>query len=271
MQLVTLISDWNSSDYYIGAIKGRILSSCPTVTIVDVNHQIASYNITQAAFVVKNTYKNFPKGTIHILSINSETCKEKPHVIVKYDGHYFIGTDNGMFHLFIERETELIVEIDSEKDNSSFPELSIFSKIACEIINNSDIAKLGVEKKSLFKQLPVLPAIEESLIIGKVIYIDSFNNVISNVTKELFEKVQKNRRFDIYVQSKSNRISKINKKYNETSEGELLAIFNSTGYLEIAIRNGKAAQLFNLTTNSSIRIVFNDSKNSENDLQGRLF
>ncbi len=271
MQLITLISDWNSSDYYIGAIKGRILSSCPTVTIVDVNHQITSYNITQAAFVVKNTYKNFPKGTIHILSINSEASKEKPHVLVRYDGHYFIGTDNGMFHLFIEGKTESIIEIDTEAVESSFPELDVFAKVACQIIKKEDITKIGKKRKSLLKQLPVLPAIEESLIIGKVIYIDSFYNVITNVSKELFEQVRKKRTFNIYVQSKSNKISKINKKYAETSLGELLAIFNSTGHLEIAIRNGKAAQLFNLTTNSSIRIVFDDNKNSENDLQGRLF
>lgn len=271
MQLVTLISDWNSSDYYIGAIKGRILSNCPAAIIVDVNHQIASYNITQAAFVIKNTYQNFPKGTIHILSINSETSREKPHVLIKYDGHYFIGADNGMFHLFTEGKTELIIEIESEKENTSFPELNVFARITCEIINHNEIAKLGKEKKSLFKQLPILPAIEESLIIGKVIYIDSFHNVITNVSKDLFEQVRKNRSFDIYVQSKSNRINKINSKYNETSMGELLAIFNSSGYLEIAIRNGKAAQLFSLTTNSAIRIVFDDNKNSKNDLQGKLF
>ncbi|RLD77235.1 MAG: hypothetical protein DRJ07_15000, partial [Bacteroidetes bacterium] len=157
MQIVTLISDWNSSDYYIGAIKGRILSSCPGVMIVDVNHQIASYNITQAAFVLKNTYQNFPKGTIHILSINSETSKNKPHVLIKHDGHFFIGTDNGMFHLFMEGETESIIELNSEKESTSFPELNVFARIACEIINKKDIAKLGKEKKSLFKQLPILP------------------------------------------------------------------------------------------------------------------
>jgi len=271
MPIVTLISDWNSSDYYIGAIKGRILSNCPTAIIVDVNHQIASYNIAQAAFVIKNTYHNFPKGTIHLLSINSEAGKEKPHVLVKYDGHYFIGTDNGMFHLFTEGKTESIIEINTEVNQTSFPELDVFAGIACNIIKEDDIFKLGKEKKSLLKQLPVLPAIEESLIIGKVIYIDSFYNVITNVSKDLFEQVRKNRNFNIYVQSKSNRIKKINKKYNETSIGELLAIFNFSGYLEIAIRNGKAAQLFNLTTNSSVRIVFDDNKNSKNDLQGRLF
>ncbi len=271
MQIVTLISDWNSSDYYIGAIKGRILSNCPGVMVVDVNHQITSNNFAQAAFIIKNTYQNFPKGTIHILSINSETSKDKPHVLIKHDGHFFIGTDNGMFHLFMEGEPESIIELNSEKESTSFPELNVFARIACEIINKKDIAKLGKEKKSLFKQLPILPAVEESLIIGKVIYIDSFHNVITNVSKDLFEQVRRNRSFDIYVQSKSNRISKINNKYNETSMGELLAIFNSAGQLEIAINNGKAAELLNLTTNSSIRIEFNDNKNSKNDLQGKLF
>ena len=79
MQLITLISDWNSADYYIGAIKGKVLSNCSDIHIIDVNHQISSYNITQAAFVIKNTYQNFPKGTIHILAISSEANDKKNH------------------------------------------------------------------------------------------------------------------------------------------------------------------------------------------------
>lgn len=271
MQLVTLTSDWNTSDYYIGAIKGKIYSSCPSAIIVDVNHQIANYNITQAAFVIKNTYNNFPKGTIHILSINSETEQDKPHIVMKYDGHYFIGSDNGLFYLFTGGNPELLIELEDKSDFGSFPALDIFAQIACKIMNDNDIRKLGQEKDALYKQLPMLPALEDSLIIGKVIYMDSFGNAICNITKELFEKVGKNRSFDIFVQSKSNHINKINKKYNETIMGELLAIFNSVGHLEIAIRNGKASELLNLNTNSSIRIVFNDHKDSKNDLQGRLF
>jgi S-adenosylmethionine hydrolase len=271
MRIVTLISDWNSADYYIGAIKGRILGNCHNALVVDVNHQITSYNINQAAFVLKNTYKNFPKETIHIIAIQSEANSDKPFAIVKYDNHYFIGVDNGVFFLLMETDNYEIYSINNAENPSSFPELEIFANAAINLINGKSIEKIGEKRDKVYKQLPVIPAIEESVIVGKVIYIDSFQNVITNIDKSTFEKVGHNRDFNIYVQSKGNKISRINKTYNETSEGELLAIFNSGGYLEIAIRNGKAAELFNLTTISAVRIVFDEKKQGEKTIQQSLF
>jgi S-adenosylmethionine hydrolase len=271
MRIVTLISDWNSADYYIGAIKGRILSNCPDTLVVDINHQITSFNINQAAFILKNTYKNFPIGTIHIIAVQSEAGRDKPFGIVKYDGHYFIGVDNGLFFLTMVPEPEEIFVLDGINNPGSFPELDIFAQIAINLIKGKKPEEIGVRHDKVFRQLPVLPAIEENVIVGKVIHIDSFQNAITNIDKETFEKVSQNRLFTIYVQSKGNRISKINNSYNETAEGELLAIFNSGGYLEIAIRNGKAAELFNLSTSSAIRITFEDKKDGENVTQQTLF
>ncbi len=271
MNFITLISDWNSADYYIGAIKGRILSQAPQAIIIDVNHQVTNYNISQAAFVLKYSYKNFPKGSIHLIAVNSEAAKDKPIVAIKYDEHYFIGADNGMFHLFMEGPFEKIVEISNKENHGSFPELEVFANAAAKLANGDPIDTLGIKRDKLFKRLPVLAAIEESVIIGQVIYIDSYQNVITNVTKDLFEQVGKNRPFHIYVQSKSNKITSINQTYNQTSEGELLALFNSVGHLEIAIRNGKVAELLNLTTSSSVRIVFKEEKGTEDKVQGTLF
>jgi len=262
MRIVTLISDWNSADYYIGAIKGRILSNCPEALIVDINHQIATFNINQAAFVLKNAYKSFPSDSIHIIAVQSEESKDKPFVLVKYDSHYFIGVDNGLFYLLIDSDPEIIVSFEGVGKTGSFPELEIFSQIAVELIKGKNPEDIGKKRDKVFKQLPVLPAVEENIITGKVIYIDSFQNIITNIDKNIFEKVGQKRPFTIYVQSKGNKISRINNSYNETSEGELLAIFNSGGYLEIAIRNGKAAELFNLNTSSAIRVVFEEKKSS---------
>lgn len=258
MRIVTLISDWNSADYYIGAIKGRILSHCPDALIVDINHQIATFNINQAAFVLKNAYKSFPPDSIHIIAVQSEESKDKPFVIVKYDSHNFIGVDNGLFYLLMESEPEIIVSIEGKGKTGSFPELEIFSQVAIELIKGNKPEDIGKKRDKVYKQLPVLPAVEENIITGKVIYIDSFQNIITNIDRSIFEKIGQNRSFTIYVQSKGNKITRINNSYNETSEGELLAIFNTGGYLEIAIRNGKAAELFNLNTSSAIRVVFEE-------------
>jgi S-adenosylmethionine hydrolase len=269
MNFITLISDWNSADYYIGAIKGRILRQCSHVQVIDVNHQISSYNLNQTAFILKNSYHNFPKGTIHIIAVNSESSKDKPFVVVLYDGHYFIGADNGVFHLFMNGLPEKIIELSNQEGISSFPELEIFAFAAANIANGVPLEQIGNQKDKVYRQLPMLPSIEDSLIIGKVVYIDSYQNIITNVNKEIFEQVGNNRNFIIYVQSKGNKITKISKSYNESPEGELLALFNSGGYLEIAIRKGKAAELFNLTTSSTVRIVFDEPVN-DGDGQNKL-
>jgi S-adenosylmethionine hydrolase len=271
MSIVTLISDWNSADYYIGAMKGRILGNCPDALVVDINHQITSHNINQAAFVLKNTYKNFPEGTIHIIAVQSEEGRDRPFSLVKYNKHFFIGADNGLFYLIMESEPEEIIAIQSPANPGSFPELDIFANTAIDLLKGKKPDEIGTKREKVYKQLPVLPAIEENVIAGKVIYIDSYQNIITNIDKESFQKVGQNRAFTIYVQSKGNRISRINKTYNETSEGELLALFNSGAYLEIAIRNGKAAELFNLSTSSSIRIVFEEKKDNEKPIQQKLF
>ncbi len=271
MNFITLISDWNSADYYIGAIKGRILSQAPQAVVVDVNHQVASFNISQAAFVLKYSYSNFPKGSIHLVAVNSEAARDKPIITVKYNDHYFIGADNGMFHLFMEGPPEAIIELSGNESSGSFPELDVFANAAAKLAIGEAIETLGARREKLFKRLPLLAAIEESVIVGQVVYIDSYQNVITNVTKELFEQVGKGRPFNIYVQSRGNKITSINQSYNQTSEGELLAIFNSTNQLEIAIRNGKVAELLNLNSSSSIRIVFDDKKEDGEKVQGTLF
>ena len=81
MTIISLISDWNFADYYLGSVKGYILNNCPDARIVDINNQISNYNISQTAFVIENTYKNFPKGTIHIIAINSNYSDKNSPVL----------------------------------------------------------------------------------------------------------------------------------------------------------------------------------------------
>lgn len=266
--IITLTTDWKSIDYYLGAIKGKILSQCPNATIVDINHQIDSYSINKAAFVLKHSYPHFPKGSIHIIGVRSESSKNKAYVVVKYDEHYFISVDNGIFNLLMDKDADNIIEIKQIDNIGSFPELNIFADTAAKIANKTNINTLGKKKENLFKLLRINPVVEESVISAHIVYVDSYGNVISNVTRQLFEEARKDRTFTIFAQSMANKITKINKSYNQSSEGELLAIFNSTNHLEIAIRNGNASQLLSLDTKSNIRIVFEDKKEIVN---GKLF
>jgi len=255
MPIITLTTDWNNDDFYIASVKGAIHSYCSNAIIVDITHKIKTFNIFHAAFILKNSYKLFPEGTIHIIGVNTDGNSEQAFLATEYDGHFFIGTDNGIFSLLFDSAPTKIVAIEN-LISTSFAVIEVFIKVASELINGTDIESLGTKTEQFVRRTPLLATIEESTIIGSIVYIDSYQNAITNISKEIFEQVGKNRQFKIYVQSNGNVISKINKKYGETSPGELLALFNSINLLEIAIFNGNAAELLGLDTNSTVRIKF---------------
>jgi len=256
MPVITLTTDWNTGDFYIGTIKGKIVSRCQDVSIVDITHQVQLFNINQAAFIIRNCYYNFPRGSIHIVAVNTEGGKDRPYLAVQYDGYYFISTDNGIFGLICNEKPEKIIKIKTAQPITSYSALSVFADSACRLYSGEKIETLGTVLQEFTRKVPIRAVIEESVINGSVIYIDSFKNAITNITRDLFERVGKGRSFEIFVQSNYYRIRKINQFYNETSPGEILALFNSVGLLEIAINSGKAADLLNLSVNSNIRVKF---------------
>ncbi len=258
MPVITLTSDWKNGDYYIGALKGKILAACPAATIVDISHSIQPFSISQAAFVVRNCYRNYPEGTIHIIAVNTEQSGNKPHVVVKSDNQYFISRDNGIFGLlFVDEPLEAIAYPLKSENNTSFSALTVFSHLASGLINGRSMNELGEKHDSLFRQVPMLPTIDESVINGSIVYIDSYSNAITNITEDVFKRVGKGRKFDIFIQSNHYKIDRLNTKYADSSVGELLALFNSAGLLEVAINNGNAAELLNLAVGSAVRVKFN--------------
>jgi S-adenosylmethionine hydrolase len=262
MSIITLTTDWHHRDYYLGALKGRLLSYCPKCQLVDISHKVTNFNIAQAAFILKNAYKHFPKGSLHIVGINSEASEGHPHLALKYDGHYFIGTDNGIFSLMFKNNPEEMVKIENiqqEEEYRNFPELNIFSKVAKHIFQHQSLEGLGSSHEELYRLIPIRAVIQQGTITGRVIYIDSYHNAVTNISRELFQSVRHGRDFEIMVQSNHYIISKINSDYHETPEGEILALFNSAGMLEISINKGRLAELLQLDTNSDVRIKFHDN------------
>jgi len=259
MSIITLTSDWSTSDFYVGAIKGKILSRCNDSNIIDISHSIQSFNTAQAAFVVRNAYPNFPSGTIHLIFVNTEPSPERPLMAVKANGHFFIGTDNGIFSLIVGENPEKIVKISTEK-KKSWIAFDSFCDAACKLASGTEIDELGESVNTFNIRMPFRPTIDDAILTGSVIYVDSYQNAVTNISKELFDKVAVNRNFDIYVQSKHYKISEISDFYHDVSVGELVALFNSVGLLEIAINNGNAARLLNLDTNSTVRVEFKEKR-----------
>lgn len=259
MGVVTLTTGW-TDDFYVAAVKGILLSSHPTLQIVDMTHSVPAFNsgISHAVYIVKQSYHYFPKGTVHIISIASELTESAPFAAAYHNGHYFVGTDNGVFGLLFETAPDTMVRIEKFDDATSpnYPAISVFAPSAIHLLSGGDINDLGSPYVEYQRKGAILATMDESQITGTVIHINSFGNVVTNITRHDFEKTGKGRPFEILVQRSSNKITRINKYFHETSRGELLAVFNVSGYLEIAQNKGNIAEIFQLSLHSNIIVKF---------------
>jgi hypothetical protein len=259
MAIITLTSDWNKSDYYVGSVKGKILTRDPGIRIIDISHQVQAFNIMQAAFIVRNCCYEFPKGTVHLIAVNAALSNKRDLLIIANQGQYFLSSDNGIAGLICNEKPEKVYRIEN-KNAINFHSLDLFIDTAFRIIRGESLDSFTKPTEEYGTQIPLRPVIEKSLINGSVIYIDSFSNAVTNITEDTFKKVGKGRPFEIYIQSNHYKIDRLNTTFSDSVSGELLALFNSVGLLEVAINHGNAADLLNLTINSAIRVKFYDEK-----------
>jgi len=256
MPIITLTSDWGLKDHYLAAVKGSILSSLPGANIVDISHQVEPFDLKQAAFLVRNTYPHFPKGSVHIISIQSEETTQYSHVAVEIEGQFFIGNDNGIFPMIFDRLPDKIIEmnIPHDTDKFTFPTRDRFVKAAVHLLKGSAIEELGHPKAIWSEQILFKPVISGNVIKGIIIYVDNYENVVTNITEELFNAQVKGRKFLIECRGES--IASISQSYLDVPMGEPLALFSSTGNLEIAINQGKASSLLGLYMSDPVRVEF---------------
>lgn len=271
MAIVTLTSDWGTRDYYAAAVKGTLLSLMPDVTIVDITHQIDPFNISQAGFTLKNCFRNFPLGTIHIIAVNTIESPAMPHVVVKAEGHYFISTDNGIFSLILDGKFDEAVYIDVPQDSDSYTFLTRdrFAKVAAMIAHGEPLSNIGAPREKLNFGGTFCAVLRDNIINGVVTYVDSFGNVITNISKEMFEEERRGRDFTISVNGGLYSVDLISDSYLDVGEVDPVAIFGSHGFLEIALNQAPLASLYGLDVTSPITVEFFDDRQSSNN--GSLF
>ena len=270
MAIITLTSDWGSSGYYAAAVKGVILSQLPDANIVDITHTIAPFDLGSAAFALKNSFPSFPPGTIHIIAVETVESDKKPHVVVKAHGQYFIGTDNGVFsQIFREFEEVYTIDVAQDTDSFNFCERDRFAKVAVMIAQGVPLSEIG-ERRNSINGAEICAVVRDDAIEGTVIHIDSYENLITNIRREDFEQARRGRAFTIKVKGKLYIINKISDSYLDVPDGELVAIFGTHGYLEIAMCRAKVASLCGIELLNSIRVVFHDAGNPAAP-EGKLF
>jgi len=262
MAIVTLTSDWGAGNHYAGAVKGTLLKLIPGVTIVDITHQVPCFNIMHASFVLRNAYPHFPEGTIHLVGINTEGGMDTPHIVVKHQGHFFIGADNGIFSLLFDQNPQEVIELDilQDSDYFTFSTRDVFVRAASLIAQGKELSELGPPHPRLNERLMFRPVVHPDQILGKVIFIDEYENVFVNIDMPTFRKVGRGRPFVINFRSVDTGIEKISQSYSDVVEGEKLALFGSTGFLEIAINRGNASRLLGLWLNETVTIDFSNER-----------
>ncbi len=274
MAIITLTTDFGEKDHFAGATKGAIYNELPDVKIVDISHSVSPFNVPEAAYIIQNAYHSFPKGTIHIIGIDSELNPENKHIAVKLDDHYFICANNGIMSMVCsEIVPEKIVEINIHNNiATSFPVLDVFVKVACHIARGGTLEVIGKVINTIKPIKNLVPFVneEKTQIIGSVIYVDNYGNVVTNIKRKFFESIQKTRAFEI--SARSYKFKEVLNKYSEAinfdipedrryDEGKGLAVFNSAGYLEIAIYKsnamvGSASTLMGLKISDTVSVNF---------------
>ncbi len=275
MPIITLTTDFGIKDHFVSAVKGAIYTELPEAKVVDVSHEISPFHITEAAYIIQNAYKSFPKGSIHIIGIDSELNPENKHIAVKLDDHYFICANNGLICLITsEFNPEKIVEINiHDAIATNFPVLDVFVAVACHIARGGTLEVIGktiTEIKTIKGVTPIVN-LGDKQIVGSIIYIDNYGNLVTNITRKLFEKIGKGRSFKITARTAvfervynrySDAINFEIEKSKREEDGKKLAIFNSSGYLELAIYKsnpktvGGASSLFGLHYRDTVSINF---------------
>jgi len=257
MAIITLTTDLGDKDIYLAALKGSIFKLLPTVNIVDVTNSVSAFNIQQAAFILKNSFYYFPDNTVHLIGIDTVYSGQTKYLAVRYKNHYFVGADNGIFSLMFNTEPDEMVEINIMQDLKflHFPLADIFVKAACHLASGGNINEIGLPVSGIEKKMTLQPVLEKNLIKGVVIYIDSFQNVITNITKDLFNKQQRGRQFVLSFK-RNESINHLSWHYSEVPEGEKLCLFGISDHLEIAINKGNASGLLGLNLGDSVIIDF---------------
>jgi S-adenosylmethionine hydrolase len=248
MPVLTLSTDIGHGDYITGAIKGQLITAVPLSTITDITHQLSPYNYQQAAYICKNAFKYFPLQTFHIIIINFFERQPKHILLTEYNQQYIICPDNGILTMITSTKPKNIFSI-LLNTNGETTLLQYTQKIAetiKKISNGESLENVANNITTIEEKYPMRSTVGADWIESQIIFIDNFENVVINLTKEEFKEIRQNRKFKIILMRNSEFIEKISDHYPSVEPGENLAWFNSAGYLEIAINKGNVAGLFGL-------------------------
>jgi S-adenosylmethionine hydrolase len=245
MPILTLTSDIGQQDFLTGAIKGQFIQADPSCNTVDITHYLSPYNYLQAGYICSNAFRHFPTGTFHLVIVNLFETPHNEMLIALHNDQFIACPNNGILTMITGAKPTEVVSLPIHGASKG---LLDFTKTIAgafgRLSKGETLSAIGTVAGNIEEKYPLRSTIGIDWIEGQIIFIDNFENVVVNITKEEFEEQRKGRRFKIVFTREV--INTLSDNYAAVNEGELLAWFNSAGYLEIAMKGGKMAGLFGL-------------------------
>lgn len=249
--LITLITDFGLIDEYVGVLKGVILHHCPTVQIVDISHQIPPQNVAAASHLLCRSYKYFPPDTIHLVVVDPGVGTKRAILAIRYNNQLFIGPDNGVFSLILRSDDTQVRKITNsdlflESVSSTFHGRDIMAPVAAKLACGLTFEKVGpiLDKNEYYIALGSTATRQGKTIFGKVVYIDRFGNLCTNIRQSEIEELTNKDIFaeDFRISIGETTITTLSKNYQKRGTTNILALFDSHNYLEIAKASGNISE-----------------------------
>ncbi len=254
-RLVTLTTDFGLDDSYVGQMKGVILKINPEANIVDITHHIPAYDVFKGALVLNACYKYFPERTVHLAVVDPTVGSPRRALLVQTKDHFFVGPDNGIFSFIYEREKiKEILKIENEEfllhdRSSTFHGRDVFSPVAAHLSLGINAERFGPKADTCVKLKIPSPTVKKDSIRGEIVYIDSFGNLITNISSKNLECFSGRR---LVINIANRKIKGISRSYSEARPKEILALVGSSGYLEISAWENGADRILNMKTGDEV-------------------
>ena len=261
LSLITLLTDFGTRDYFVASMKGVILNINPQAHLVDLSHKVAPHDIAGAAYLLKSCYRYFPDGTVHVAVVDPGVGSSRLPLLISTSRYFFIGPDNGLFTYVCDEETSVEVrQIENrhyrlDAEGSTFDGRDLFAPAAAWLTKGQAVGSFG-RLLPKYERLPAMtPGWNKHVMVGQIVYVDRFGNVISNLTQfELKEVRGVTKRSTLYIRLAGKTIEGLVNSYSDASPGVPQALINSNGQLEVFVREGNAAELLGVARGARIEI-----------------
>ena len=257
MAAITFMSDFGEEDHYVGAVKAVILSENPDQMITDISHKIRRHDIGHAAYIIKQIYQSFPANTVHLIAVDPMQKGFEDLIAVRINEHYFVSHDSGIFSLIHSQPPDQIVHL--ERTSSTFPARDFLAPAAVRLAEGKDFGSLGNLKRELQTKVDRQLKATKREIVGQVVHIDHYGNLVTNINCDEFEKICELLGDDpaYMVRFMREQFTRIHQNFSDVESGECFVLFNAYGFLEIGINKGRACDLLGLRMETPVLIEFN--------------